>query len=494
MFGDSRVDSIASTFNGRFKMSLHTRFQRRIAFCLVGFLTFATATAIADIYLPNLFPFLNPTGFSATYGHAGRLDLSGAFFQSLGTNGRSCGTCHQPSDGFGLSATNVRLRFLLSRGKDPLFAQIDGSTCPTGPINNALLLKSGLIRVGLTLPISGVQFTITAVEDPYGCAITTDSLGQQTVSIYRRPLPSTNLGFLSTVMWDGRESMTHPLNDPQTFATNLNADLTQQAMDATLGHAQASQPPSSDQLRDIVNFEMSLNSAQIADFRAGDLTRGANGGPRFLAGQQYYPGANDSLGADPQGHAFTPVAFSIFSSFQKSRNAQQASIARGEEIFNTQPLTISNVPGLVTGAQTIVGTCTTCHDTFNVGNHSLPLPLDIGTSHPLNYETDPNISMALQALQDAPKLPVYELVCTQGSLAGNVYRTSDPGKALITGQCSDIGRGKGPVLRSLASRAPYFHNGAAGDLHQLVNFYDKRFQIGLSQQQEQDLVNFLQSL
>lgn len=454
---------------------------------------FVTGSAIADIYLPNLFPFINPTGVAATYSNTGHVDLSGAFFQSLGTNGRTCGTCHTPDAAFGLSPVDAQLRYLLTKGKDPLFAQFDGSTCPTGPINNSLVLKNGLIRIGLTLPSTGVQFTITAVEDPYGCAITTDSQGDQTVSVYRRPLPSTNLGFLSTVMFDGRESITFPLNNPQTFAANLNTDLTQQAIDATLGHAQATQAPTAAQLHDIVSFEMSLNSAQLADFRAGALSSGANGGPQFLSTQSYYPGVNDALGGDPQGHPFNPNAFTIFSPYQNSQNAQQASIARGEQIFDTQPLTISDAPGLVTGTQSIVGTCSTCHDTPNVGNHSLPLPLDIGTSHSSEYEADANLAAALQQLQ-APQLPLFELTCTQGSLAGNTYYTSDPGKALITGQCADIGRGKGPILRGLAARAPYFHNGAAANLGQVVNFYNQRFQIGLSQQQMQDLINFLQTL
>jgi cytochrome c peroxidase len=185
--------------------------------------------------------------------------------------------------------------------------------------------------------------------------------------------------------------------------------------------------------------------------------------------------------------------FTIYESFQNSRNPQQASIARGEQIFNTQPLTISNVAGLTTGNQQIMGTCTTCHDNFNVGNHSFPLPLDIGTSHSALYETDPNILAGLKELQ-MPVLPVFELVCTEGPLAGNTYYTSDPGKALITGQCSDIGRGKGLILRGLPARAPYFHNGVAANLQQVVNFYNQRFQIGLSKQQMQDLLNFLQTL
>jgi hypothetical protein len=116
----------------------------RIGAALVLLLCAGTATLEADFSLPNLFPFPNSTGFSATYSATGSVDLSGPFFQSLGTNGRSCGTCHQPSDAFGLSAANARLRYLTTRGKDPLFAQFDGSTCPTGPINNALVVNNGL--------------------------------------------------------------------------------------------------------------------------------------------------------------------------------------------------------------------------------------------------------------------------------------------------------------------------------------------------------------
>src|ERR1019366_1150070 len=113
--------------------------RKRFVVGIVGLVAIATGSAIADIYLPNLFPFLNRAGFSATYSSAGNVDMSGPFFQSLGTNGRTCGTCHQPSDAFGLSAANAQLRYLITGGRDPLFDQVDGSTCPTGPINNSLV-------------------------------------------------------------------------------------------------------------------------------------------------------------------------------------------------------------------------------------------------------------------------------------------------------------------------------------------------------------------
>ncbi len=498
MFDKPRTGLFVRKFRQQLHSSVDGMIRSRIVLRIVALVAIATGSAIAGVYLTNLFPFLDFTGFSGTYSNTGSVDLSGPFFQSLGTNGRTCGTCHQPDNAFGLSAVGAQLRYFVSRGKDPLFDQFDGSTCPTGPINNSLVVNDGLIRIGLTIPPnttdpSPPQYTITALEDPYGCALTTDAEGVQTVSVYRRPLPTTNLSFLSAVMFDGRESFAYPLNNGQTFPANLNIDLTQQAIDATLTHAQAAQAPTATQLSNIVDFELSLNSAQLFDFAAGDLSKNAHGGARFLSMQPYYPGMNDSLGADPQRKPFTPDVFTIYSSFENSRNPQQASIARGEQIFNTQPLTISNVPGLTTGNQQITGTCTTCHDTVNVGNHSFPLPLDIGTSRSLQYETDPNIVAGLRELR-MPKLPVFELACTQGALAGNTYYTSDPGKALITGQCSDIGRGKGLILRGLAARAPYFHDGVAANLQQVVNFYNQRFQIGLTQQQMQDLVNFLQTL
>jgi cytochrome c peroxidase len=122
--------------------------------------------------------------------------------------------------------------------------------------------------------------------------------------------------------------------------------------------------------------------------------------------------------------------------------------------------------------------------------------LDIGTSRQSAYESNTSILAALQQLS-APDLPVYQISgCPDplhpGQLA--VFYTSDPGKGLVTGACSDVNRGKGPILRGLAARAPYFHNGAAGNLRELVNFYNLRFQMNLSEIQKQQLIAFLNSL
>ncbi|MDB5214353.1 MAG: hypothetical protein JWO86_2280, partial [Myxococcaceae bacterium] len=64
-----------------------------------------------DGSLPNDRRFSNPSGYAATHSTTGSVDLTGPFFQSLGTNGRSCGTCHLPTDGWTIIPENVRERF-----------------------------------------------------------------------------------------------------------------------------------------------------------------------------------------------------------------------------------------------------------------------------------------------------------------------------------------------------------------------------------------------
>ncbi len=130
----------------------------------------------------------------------------------------------------------------------------------------------------------------------------------------------------------------------------------------------------------------------------------------------------------------------------------------------------------------ITGGCATCHDTPNVGNHSVKLPISIGTVAPS------------AAGLDTSGLPVFTLRCDIGPMAGQIFTVTDPGKALISGQCADIGKMKGPVLRGLASRAPYFHNGAAARLEDAVEFYNTRFGIGFTDQEKADLVAFLKTL
>ncbi|HET7065826.1 MAG TPA: hypothetical protein VFI49_16260 [Rudaea sp.] len=76
-------------------------------------------------------------------------------------------------------------------------------------------------------------------------------------------------------------------------------------------------------------------------------------------------------------------------------------------------------------------------------------------------------------------MPLYTL---RNNATGALAQTTDPGRALITGKWADIGKVKGPVLRGLAARAPYFHNGMAASLDVALDFYDTRFNIGFTAQ------------
>ena len=171
---------------------------------------------------------------------------------------------------------------------------------------------------------ANAEFQIINIQDPYNCAETTAA----TPALYRRPLPATNLGFLSTIMWDGRETVFGAI--PKK-SIDLIQSLTNQATDATLGHAQGAAAPTPQQLSQIVAFETSLYTAQATDQHAGDLNaRGANGGPENLAKQNFYVGINDSLGGDPGGDTFSSHVFSDYDAWANLNGSPyRQSIARG---------------------------------------------------------------------------------------------------------------------------------------------------------------------
>jgi cytochrome c peroxidase len=436
---------------------------------------------------------VNRSGISLTLNASGGPldDPSNPFFQSLGTNGRSCHTCHEPETGMTLTPERARLRFVESRGTEPLFRPNDGAVNPNADVSTvrareqayALLLDRGLIRVGIGMPQTGAEFELVQVEDPYGYA------SAKELSLFRRPPASANLRFLSTVMWDGRETFKDSTL-PTGFAS-IHFDLADQSNAATTGHAQG-QPLSQAQRESIVAFEMQLFTAQQMDFRAGLLTSGgARGGPEALIDQEYYFGINDPLGADPEG--FHPVSMTSFDGWvdadgdgegggHRGQEAARAAIVRGQALFNSHPISITGVSGLNDdlNVASIPGTCTTCHDAPNAGNHSVPAPLRIGTA-----EVNPVGGL------DVSGLPIYTL---RKLATGETVRVTDPGRALITGKWKDIARFKGPTLRGLASRAPYFHNGSARTIADVVNFYDQRFALQLTDQQKSDLGAFLAAL
>jgi cytochrome c peroxidase len=445
-----------------------------------------TGLAVAhhdDRFIPRVQEFSDPQGRFMNYNEGGPTDpTKNAFFQDLGTNGRRCVTCHQASDAWTVTPAHIQDRFNATHGTDPIFRTNDGSGCPNQDVSTeharrsaySLLLNKGLIRIELNVPETA-EFTVLENDNPYGCNSVT------AISAYRRPLPATNIPYLSTVMWDGRET----LKDANGAFKPIKDDLAQQANDATTGHAQG-QPPTQEQIQQIVDFETKIYTAQVRDHAAGDLLDdGAKGGPFHLSTQEFFIGINDPLGLNPTGAAFSPTIFTLYDKWARIDDRHydeytqaRRSVARGQKLFNTLPIPITGVAGLndVLKVDTINGFCGTCHDSPNVGDHSVPSPLNIGL---------------VDATRRTPDLPLITVMC---NATGVITQVTDLGRAMITGKCGDIGKFKGPILRGLAAPAPYFHNGSAATLEDALDFYDTRFHLHLSQRDKDDLVAFLKTL
>lgn len=432
--------------------------------------------------LPNGAPFRNATGFAATVSTAGAIDLSNEFFRDLGTNGRRCVSCHQPSTGWTVTPAALRRTFERTRGgaiddgtgAGAIFRLIDGANSPTADVSSlarrrkaySMLLTKGLIRTFLPIP-ANAEFELAAVDDPYRHASAAE------LSLFRRPLPTTNLKFLSTVMWDGRETFS---------GQTIHFDLLHQSNTAQELHA-AGRPLTEAERASLVEFQLGLHTAQIWDDRARWLTgRGGRGGPDEVVDQVFYLGINDNFG-DSQTHApFDPIVFDLYDAWSSKRvDEQRRAVARGQALFNTKPIRIAGVAGIndepVFGSpQSLTGTCTTCHNSPNGGNHSVSAPLNIGIADGARRTKD---------------MPLYTL---RNKATGAIVKTTDPGRAMISGRWKDIGRFKGPILRAVATRAPYFHDGSAEDLEDVVEFYDQRFAIKLTRREKADLVAFLRTL
>jgi cytochrome c peroxidase len=383
----------------------------------------------------------NKTGAVRTDGHP--------FFEPLGANGRACVSCHQPANAMGVAAAAVRERWTDTGGKDPIFAAVDGSNCPDLPQyearSHSLLLEKGLFRIALPWPPAGVtpDFRIEVLRDPTGCN-TGKVYGiegeQHSVSVYRRPRIAANLEYLVAgehgvaLMADGREP-----------------SLRSQAATAIRIHEQAAKAPAPAVLDLIVSFESQVYAAQVSDVRGGMLTD--KEGPALLGAERLANGKAGTLAAAFSFDSWrTPPA-----ALPELQRDFRTSVARGSELFQRR--------------FSKAYSCASCH--ARGGERWMR----IGTTETSEAEASAD-------------LPLFRIRCDSGS----TFYTQDPGRALITGRCSDAGAIVVQQLRGLASRAPFFANGSARSLRDVVEFYDRQFGIHYTEQQKQDLVNFLKVL
>ena len=456
---------------------------------------------------------LNTAGAIATRNHA--------FFSPLSDNGRACVTCHQPADGMGLSVKTIRSRWDATNGRDPMFAAVDGSNCPHLPQDrresHSLLLERGLFRMALQWPPRRTgggtlepEFSIEVVRDPTGCnthPVHGLNSPQPKVSVYRRPRPLANMKYLTELpkgvpphdVFFYNDKTLLP-KDPETgkfVSLQLMADgrlptLGAQARDASSIHLEFRDDLSRAQLQQIIDFEQQIYVAQGVHRVGGALT--GPGAPPGLGPEVLARGAPARLGNNPINRIFgsfamwrNPPVPPRETTQEKARREFRQSVARGAEVFHARRFFIRDVgayndKGLGNPFKRSCGSG--CHNTLLMGMDLAPGFMDLGLN---NYPWN-----------DRPDLPLFKVTCKADappqSYLGRVIYTHDPGRSLITGKCRDVGATITQQMRGLSARAPYFANGSARDLRELVDFYDRRFNIGYTEQEKQDLVNFMSVL
>jgi len=440
---------------------------------------------------------LNGAGQAETVTPTGTIDRTSAFFQRLGTNARTCETCHSADQGWTLTPLGATARFLFTQGQDPLFLPHDEGARPDADLSTVALrfadfaptlLARWLTRFTRTNP-STSEYDVIAVSDPSGFSTTAAFLN------FRRPTSSANEALVSSVTWTaGPGLVRNSLSGLVGGAANLHEQR------------DPSTPVPADVVQAQDDFQLGIFFAQSVDALAGRLdTDGATGGPANLMNQPFHIGINDIQGMDPTGQPFSPKVFDLFDawavydqdgnhdhdhahacpswipddrSHRQRVAAARAAIYRGQQIFNTVPIAITGVSGLndLLGQTTVTGTCGTCHNSPNVGGHSVVRMFDVGTADPDNCGS------------------MLPLVTVRNKTTQATRSVCDLGRANSSHLWSQIGTFRAPPLRGLAARPPYFHDGQAARIDDVVDYFDRRFQIGLTASQKRDLVAFLQAL
>ncbi|MFO7326482.1 MAG: hypothetical protein DIU62_012275 [Pseudomonadota bacterium] len=458
---------------------------------------------------------LNTDGAIQTRGHA--------FFEPIGPTGRACVSCHQPADGMSLSLETIRARWKVTNGKDPIFHMYDGANCPhlppEDPASHSLLLERGLFRIALPWPPRNErgdpvepEFTIEVVRDPTGCN-THPVYGidgqRREISVYRRPRPAANLRYVASSRFGvspfiGKTGQLAAV-DPDTgrpVNMNMMADarepsLRSQARGAARTHLQLGTLLTREQLDQIEKFELQLYAAQV-ESRHG-VRMDEPDGPSSLGPRNLAKGEDGVLGNNTTRYVFPMEDKWALPEGREPANeaeAHRASVQRGHDVFFFRTFWISDAMHINTVGlgNPIKRTCATCHGMHMTGMDTANGWMDLGTTnHPWALEP-PESPWA----KELPPLPLFKITCRADlpphPFLGRVIYTQDPGRALISGKCDDVGAIVIQQFRALSARAPYFSNGSAANLRELVDFYDRRFNIRLTEQEKQDLVNFLEVL
>ena len=386
--------------------------------------------------IPNNQPVPNPGGEAATLSTKGSVDLTGEFFKAQGKNGQSCASCHIPEEAWSITPATLQRLFDETDGTHPVFSQVDANN-PNMDVSTKEARRAAysmLLTRGVFrrggAPRPDSEWELVAVDDPHGFANVNHMVN------WRRSMPTINFAFGSaTVNWDGGS----------TVGTDQHAGLVKLA-NRLVTVAMQGPTPAPEVINNMVDFQSSLVTAQLTVPGVGRLDAdGARGGPEALSNMKKAEGG-----------------FNLFDAWAGDANPKRAQIARGQEVFNSTNVSHKS--------------CIVCHNSANNGT---------------NFENDLFDIRTTSANARTPDLPLYTF---RNKKTGETRQLTDAGEGNITGLWEDLGCFKAPTLRGLAARAPYFHNGTAATLEDVVRHYEKHFGFIFTDQERADLVAFLSAL
>lgn len=461
-----------------------------------------------DRVWPQTLDYPNANGVLRTVLADGPVQTGGhPFFEPLGTNGRACISCHQPADGMSLSVETIRQRWQATEGRDPIFAAIDGSNCPNLPqgvaASHSMLLERGVFRIERPWPVTEFNgqpvtpdFEIEVVRDPHGC--NSGEYGPQNgrISVYRRPRPVANMKYLLAVgfAYDPKQGLALPRDpdDGSFLAGNLMSDnrtvnLRLQMEDAARTHLQFMGKLSPEVIERIRDFELTVFTAQQRGSHGIALdSLGALGGAATLRDSQAGALGSQGIPVFSEFAAWETIPAEEAARMPRAELEWRRSVARGARVFRERMFLISDSAGINSPmgfGNPVRNSCVFCHNMTRMGNDVAPGQVDLGTT------TQP-------FADPMPDFPLFRITCKREPHPhyGRVILTHDPGFALTTGRCADVGKITLQSMRGLSARAPYFSNGSARDLRAVIDYYERRYNIGYTEQEKQDLVNLMSAL
>ena len=381
-------------------------------------------------------PFRNAAGHVATFSTQGLVDLTSEYFQPQGSNGRSCATCHVPQEAWSITPATIQQLFDQTEGTHPIFNQLDANN--PGADLSTLAAREAAFSMLLSRAVfrrGGAlrdprEWDLVAVDDPHGFASLTRLVH------WRRAMPTINFALGSAVVnWDSGNSVGADQRAGLENQARRNVAVAQQGR----RHQPRSSPTSS------------ISKARCSPPRSAPWVSAVST-PMVRA-------------AVPQALASMPrVAgrFDLFDAWIGHDNPRRAQIARGQALFN----------GVNAGGSS----CSACHNSANDGTNINGILFDIGTA---------------SAAARTPDLPLYTF---RNRTTGEIRQLTDAGRGNVSGSWSDLGRFKAPTLRALVARAPYFHNGIAATVEDVIRHYEVHLGFIFTDAERADLAAFLKAL